>query len=227
MAGGMILIVVLVLTMPVPSAMILHGLVQSMANGSRYWFLRQHTAWRVLPGYLIGTVLSVCVFVSFTLVVDAAIVLIIAGALPWISQFTPERFRLDVTKPAIAVICGVVTTSAQLLAGASGPILDAFYQRAPLNRFEIVATKALTQVIGHVVKTAYYLFVSAVVLPQSDEFLSWWFILIAITLSLLATKLGTLMLARMSEGSFQTWTTRLLLGLGLVVVCTGVWQLAK
>ena len=38
MAGGLILIVVLVMIMPVPSAMILHGIVQGVANGSRFGF---------------------------------------------------------------------------------------------------------------------------------------------------------------------------------------------
>ena len=179
----------------------------------------------MLPGYTIGVVLALILFLSLTIVVDAAIVLIIAGLLPWISQLTPKRFRLDITKPVIAVVCGAVTTAAQLLAGASGPILDAFYQRAPLNRFEIVATKALTQVIGHIVKIAYFVFVSTTILAESHDLLSWWSITLAVLLSLVATKLGTKVLKRMDESSFQRWTTRLLLALGLCVAGTGFWNL--
>ena len=45
----------------------------------------------------------------------------------------------------------------QLIAGASGPILDVFYNGSSLNRREIVATKAFTQAMGHLIKLAFYL----------------------------------------------------------------------
>lgn len=226
MAGGLILIVALVLLMPVPIAMILHGIVQGVANGSRFWFLREHTAWQILPWYFIGVVVSTFVFTIFAIVVEPAVVLIAAGCLPWISQFTPKRYSPDVTKPNIAVLCGIVTTTAQLTAGASGPILDAFYQRTELNRFQIVATKALTQAIGHVVKIAYYLYIGTVAVQFDLSFLAdWWFLPTAIGLALLATKLGTLILARLSEAIFQKWTNRVLLTLGAAVACGGVFEL--
>ncbi|MCE2406715.1 MAG: hypothetical protein J4G19_04315, partial [Pseudomonadales bacterium] len=107
-------------------------------------FLREHTVWRILPWYFIGVFLTTALFGVLMIVADPAVVLIAAGGLPWISQFTPKRFKLDVSRPIVAFICGIVVTAVQLVAGASGPILDAFYQRTDLNRFEIVATKAFT-----------------------------------------------------------------------------------
>ena len=44
MAGGMILMAVLVSLLSVPAAMVVHGAVQATANGSRAYFLRQHIA---------------------------------------------------------------------------------------------------------------------------------------------------------------------------------------
>ena len=44
--------------------------------------------------------------------------------------------------------------AAQLIAGASGPILDVFYNGSSLNRREIVAT-AFTQAVGHLIKLAF------------------------------------------------------------------------
>lgn len=226
MAGGLILIVALVLLMPVPVAMILHGIVQGTANGSRFWFLRKHTAWQILPWYFLGVVLSTAAFSALTIVAEPAVVLIAAGCLPWVSQFTPKRHSLNVTKPSIAVLCGIVTTSAQLIAGASGPILDAFYQRTELNRFQIVATKALTQAIGHIVKIAYYLYVSAVAIQLDFDFGAvWWFLPLAIGLALVGTKFGTLILARLSESMFQKWTNLVILTLGAVVALGGILDL--
>ena len=47
-------------------------------------------------------------------------------------------------------------TAAQLFAGASGPLLDFFYLHARLDRYQVVANKALTQTIGHMLKLVYY-----------------------------------------------------------------------
>ncbi len=227
MAGGLILITVLILLMPLPSAMILHGIVQSIANGSRFWFLREHAVWSILPFYFIGIGIATAFFIAFNIVADPAVVLIAAGTLPWMSQLTPARFRLDITRPHIAVVCGVVTTAAQLIAGASGPILDAFYQRADLNRFEIVATKALTQTIGHLVKTAYFVYIGTTFHVETHQLLSWWFISIAIMLSLAGTRLGTHVLERIREEKFQRWTNVLLLTLGAIVAISGAIDLLQ
>lgn len=49
-----------------------------------------------------------------------------------------------------------MVTAAQLAAGASGPLLDVFYLNTKLDRLAIVATKALTQTLGHLLKLGYY-----------------------------------------------------------------------
>ena len=226
MAGGLILIAVLVLLMPVPSAMILHGIVQGVANGSRFWFLRQHTVWRILPLYFVGVAMTLAVFGLTVIVADPAVVLIAAGGLPWLSQFTPKRFRLDVTQPVTAFACGIVTTAIQLIAGASGPVLDAFYQRTELNRFEIVATKAFTQAVGHVAKIIYFIFVSASLKVELHTFVDWWFIAIVVALSLTATRIGTKFLERLNEERFRQVTNYLVLSLGACVVVGGIYDLA-
>ncbi len=225
MAGGLILIVTLVILMPVPSAMILHGIVQGAANGSRFWFLRKYTAWHILPWYFVGVVLTTALFSVLLIVADPAVVLIAAGGLPWVSQFTPERFKLDVSKSAIALLCGIVVTAVQLIAGASGPILDAFYQRTALNRFEVVATKAFTQTVGHVVKIVYFIYVSAALVGETHVLLSWWVVGLAIVASLVGTRIGTRMLERVSEVRFRRWTNVLILGLGAAVAAGGAIDL--
>ena len=225
MAGGLVLIVVLVLLMPVPSAMILHGIVQGVANGSRFWFLREHTVWHILPWYFVGVILTTTVFGFLLIVADPAVVLIAAGGLPWVSQFTPERFKLDVTRPFVAFVCGIVVTGVQLVAGASGPVLDAFYQRTALNRFEIVATKAFTQAVGHGVKIVYFIYVGAALASEPHFLLTWWVIGLAIVLSLVGTRIGTRLLEQISETRFRQWTDYLVLGLGAIVAVGGAIDL--
>ena len=49
MAGGIILMALLVALKPVAAAMIIHGVVQATSNGSRAFLLRRHIALRILP----------------------------------------------------------------------------------------------------------------------------------------------------------------------------------
>ena len=120
MAGGMILMAILVSTMSVANAMLLHGAVQATSNGARAWFLRTHIRWQILPTYLLGAAAAVGFFTWLALVPDAGVVLILVGLFPWLARVNRRLRGLDVTRPVTTFSCGVVVTAAQLLAGAPG-----------------------------------------------------------------------------------------------------------
>src|SRR6476469_11047116 len=58
MAGGMLLIGFLLMMMPVPVAMVFHGVIQIAANGWRSYLWRHHINWRVVLEFGIGSVFS-------------------------------------------------------------------------------------------------------------------------------------------------------------------------
>ena len=58
MAGGMILIGVLLMLMPLPTAMVLHAITQMASNGWRAFLWRAHIRWRPVFVYLIGCALA-------------------------------------------------------------------------------------------------------------------------------------------------------------------------
>ena len=58
MAGGMILIGVLLTIMPLPTAMVLHAVTQMASNGWRAFLWRAHIRWRPVFVYLIGCALA-------------------------------------------------------------------------------------------------------------------------------------------------------------------------
>jgi uncharacterized membrane protein YfcA len=198
MAGGMILMAVLVSVLSVGAAMMLHGAVQAVANGSRAWFLRTHIQWQILPAYLIGATLTVALFTLLTVLPDADLVLMGVGILPWLARAVPHLRGLNVTHQPTALACGVVVTAAQLFAGASGPLLDVFYLNSPLNRFQVIASKALTQAIGHVLKLVYYGLVVGV--TDSVPLLLYG---LAIATAVAGTRIGTRILGRFSDDRFR------------------------
>ncbi len=217
MAGGMILMAVLVSALGVAGAMMLHGAVQATSNGSRAWFLRQHIVWQPLPAYLAGAAVAVGGFVAIALVPDPGVVLLLVGLFPWLARFNKRLGGLDITHLPTAFACGAVVTAAQLLAGASGPVLDVFYVRSPLNRHQIVASKALTQTIGHVLKMFYYGVVVAVAVT-----LPWWFFALCIITAVAGTRVGTLLLERWNESAFQRYSQAVILVIATLCMAQGL-----
>ena len=226
MAGGVLLMAVLVTLLPVASAMILHGAVQAASNGARFLFLREHVMWGILPFYAIGALLAVLLFVALAFVPDPALVLILVGSFPWLARIVPTLRGLDVRRPVTGAACGATVTAAQLLAGASGPLLDAFYLRTEVDRRSIVATKALTQAAGHVVKIGYYAWVSNAVL---DGFaladVPIWLVGAGIVLAVLGARIGTRLLEKFDERQFRRVTGWVILGLGALCIVKGARDL--
>lgn len=158
MAGGMILMGVFSFFLSVPAAMVLHGVAQTASNGSRIWLHRKHIRWGVLIPYGVGSFLILLLFIITALVPQKGVIFILIGSFPFITLLMPRNINLDMERKPVAFVCGLVVTAAQMLAGASGPILDVFYVSSKLTRYEILGTKAITQTLGHIIKLGYYAF---------------------------------------------------------------------
>ena len=225
MAGGMILMAILVSALSVASAMMLHGAIQATANGSRAVFLREYIQWRILPPYLGGAAIALGLFLAITLVPQPGVVLILLGSLTWAGRLVPHFRGLNICQPITATSCGFVITSAQLLAGASGPLLDMFYLNSPLTRHQVVASKALTQALGHLIKLGYY----GLILLELDtsDAVGAWLYLLAIGAAVIGTRIGTRLLDRVGETTFRKASGWVILSIATVSVVSGAWQLAN
>ncbi len=217
MAGGMILMALLVSTLGVAGAMLLHGAVQATANGSRAWLLRQHIRWSILPLYTCGALLATLAFAATAFLPHPGVVLILVGLFPWLARFSKHLKGLDVTKPMTTIVCGVVVTSAQLLAGASGPLLDVFYLSSPLSRQEIVANKAVTQTLGHLLKIIYYGFILSVVIEIPLALVA-----VCLGMAVIGTRLGTWLLGRWNDRDFQKVSQIIILSIATFCIIQGI-----
>lgn len=229
MAGGMILMAVLVAVYSVPVAMILHGVTQAGANGSRTWFLRRHVRWVVLGPYALGSLLCVGIFSLYRFVPERGLVLILIGAMPWLALLLPRQLTIDVQHPMTAFGCGLGVTAAQLLAGASGPLLDLFYQRSRLDRRQIVATKAVTQTLGHLLKLGYY---GSLLIGADDTMFARgeapvWLFLLVVPVAIIGTRVGTRILERLDETLFRRVSSQVILALGGACILAGSLELLR
>jgi uncharacterized membrane protein YfcA len=218
MAGGMILMGVLLFMLPLPAAMMLHGVAQLAANGWRARMLRGEIDWGVFREYAVGAFVALGVFAMLGLVVDKSAALIAMGLTPFVAAVLPEKLHLDVERRWHSFACGIVCVGLSLTAGLAGPILDVFFVRSKMSRHAVVATKAMTQSLTHLLKILYF----GGVLAVGDAGVPPWVAAATVLLAFAGTSLSRRVLARISNESFRSWTRWTVLTLGAIYLASGV-----
>lgn len=220
MGGGFILAGVLALLLPLPAAMFIHAISQFTANGYRAWLQRRHIEWRITRYYLMGLLLAVSVVAFLAIPLDKNWFYILLGGVALLSQLIPRNLSLDATKAAHAFTAGLLVSSLHIFVGVAGPLLDLFFQRTSLSRFQIVATKATIQLMGHLMR----------ILLISTIWQSGWletsvaalWVALAMLVSLVGTNLGTRLLRLISERQFSHFSRALLCVLGCLYLGKGL-----
>lgn len=219
MAGGMILMGCLIFMMPVPTAMILHGVAQMTSNGWRAALWRSHTSWRIVWRYGIGLLLAGLLFSSVRLVPDERIVLVTLGLLPFVALVAPARIAPSADRRWGAETCGFLCTALQFLSGVSGPALDIFFVRSGMDRREVVATKATCQVFTHLAKLLYFGFLLG---GAGEGILEPAVIAAAIGFAMLGTTLSRPVLERLGDRQFRRYTQWIVAIIGAVYLLRGL-----
>lgn len=220
MAGGLVLLAVLLAMLPVATAIAVQGAIQIVANGSRAWFSREHIDWRVLSVICMGLAAAGLLLYILRYTPDLAVVCIVIGLMPILVWIPKDWLGLNAQKPLHAFICGFLGGGLNLAVGVSGPTVDIFFIRTAMDRRTIVATKAATQVISHASKVVFYGGM-ATAMGQGD----WLMVLIAAPFAVAGTNLGYHILQRMSDDGFRHWTRWVVTGIGLFYFLRGVMLL--
>ena len=223
MAGGMILMGILLAMMPLPQAMMLHGITQLSANGWRAWLWRHEVDWRVFRGYVYGSLVALALFIVVQLVASKPVALVILGLTPFVALALPEKWHLNVERKFHSAACGIVCTVLSLTAGVSGPILDVFFVRSKMSRHKVVATKAMTQSFSHLQKILYF---GAITVGEGAN-VHWGVAGMMIALAVVGTSLSRTVLEKMNDTSFRQWTRWTVMTVGVVYLVSGVVLLLK
>jgi uncharacterized membrane protein YfcA len=218
MAGGMILMNLLLAFVPLAPAMVLHGLTQIAANIARAWSWRQYIVRRVVARYTAGALVAGVIVIAGVVAPSKPLALIFIGLVSLAGLHVPQSLTPNVMAPPQAVGCGMLCTGLQLISGVSGPILDLFFVQTDLGRKEIIATKAAIQSIGHVLKLIYF---GRLLLVEGDD-LSVTAALLAIAAAVLGTLLSRYAIDAMNDTSFALWSRRLITAIAAISLAQGV-----
>lgn len=221
MAGGMVLVGVLLAILPVPTAMALHAITQMASNGWRALIWRAHVRWRIVGAYVIGCVLAVGVWSLWLYVPSKALALIGLGALPLATRFMPAHLRARPEHFGHGVGQGALSMMLMLLTGVAGPQLDQFFLGGSLDRRQIIATKGICQLFGHTFKLLYF---GALIdnAASVDPMLA----TVAVTASMVGTFLSKKVLEAMSDAQYRRWADRIILGISMYYLAYGGYLLA-
>jgi uncharacterized membrane protein YfcA len=217
MAGGLILIGVLLMIMPLPTAMVLHAVTQMASNGWRAVLWWRHIVWKIMVVSVAGNLVAVALWSITLYVPDKAIALVMLGLSPFIVRAIPEKILPRTFGPTQVAGTGLVSMMLMLVTGVTGPLLDTMFLRSPLQRKEIIATKAACQLFSHSFKLVYF----GALIDQAGE-VEPWFLAIAVASSMIGTSCGKFLLERLSDGQFRTWSNRLITALASYYVGYGL-----
>lgn len=217
MAGGLILLAILLLVLPVGTAIAVQGAIQLIANGSRAWMSRAYIDWRVLTIMTAGLVCVGIILFTVRYQPDLATVCIIIGLLPILLWIPQSWLALDASKPHHAFICGFLGGGVNLGVGVAGPTIDMFFIRTAMDRRAIIATKAAAQVVNHAGKIVFY-WNATLMLTGFD----WTAIALAAPFAIAGTSAGHWVLQRLTDANFKSWTRLIVTAIGIYYLGRGI-----
>jgi uncharacterized membrane protein YfcA len=218
LAGGMILLGVLLIFLDVGTAMVLFSVVQLTSNIVRMTLWWGHIVWPILLTYSLGALVALGLLVALSYVPDKATVYLLLGLMPFAVEILPAAWRPNIERRGVPFFTGIATTIVQILAGAGGPFLDIFFQKSMLDRKATLATKSIAQSLGHILRI---LFFGAVAGAAEDVPL--WVYGAAMVFAIGGTTLAPLVIERMTDHGFRQWTRAIILAVGAVYIVRAGW----
>jgi uncharacterized membrane protein YfcA len=221
MAGGLILVGILLALLPVPDAMVLHGVTQMASNGWRGLLWWRHVRWRAVVAYVSGCAIALVLWSFTRYVPDKPMALLLLGLTPFAARLAPADLRPNPESAPQGAIYGVICMSLMLLTGVTGPLIDSFFLGGKFDRREIVASKAACQVFGHAMKLVYF----GGVIDQAaslDPVMAG----LAIVASMTGTSLAARVLQALTDRQFRVWANRIITAICGYYVMHGTLLLA-
>jgi uncharacterized protein len=218
MAGGMVLLGVLLVFLDVASAMILFSIIQFFANASRTLHWWRFVRWRIFLLYAVGSLIAFAFMRLVAFIPDKALVYFVLGLMPFAVEALPQSWRPNIEWRGVPVFTGAVTTIVQFLSGVGGLLLDLFFQKSMLDRKTTLATKGITQTYSHVLRALYFGSFGG-----SIGDIAGWQIAAAIVLAVAGTSLAPFVIERMTDNVFRQWTRRVIFVICTVYLVRAVW----
>lgn len=197
--GGVAMLALMGLFVPVLALIPVHGAVQLGSNTGRAWRQRANIRRDIFTPFLAGSLAGAVAGAFFVVQLPDALLKIILGGFVIAVTWTriPGFDRLTHVGLAIG---SAVTATLSMFLGATGPLLSAFFaQLMPDDRKALVATHAAGMTVQHFLKVVVFGF-------AGFAFASWLPLIAAMIASgYLGTVYGSAWLEKLPEETFRRW----------------------
>lgn len=197
--GGVAMLTLMGLFVPVAALIPVHGAVQLGSNTGRAWHQRANVRMDVAAPFIAGSVIGAIIGAFVVVQLPDALLKLVLGVFVIAITWTKIPGIDKLTRTGLA-IGSVVVALVGMLVGATGPLVSVLFAQFFANdRKALVATHAAGMVAQHGLK---------IVVFGLAGFAFWdWLPLIAamIASGYLGTVYGTRLLERMPEESFRKW----------------------
>jgi uncharacterized membrane protein YfcA len=151
--GGVLLVSIMSLLLPVGAVVPLHGAVQMVSNSGRLVLLRKTTNWRFVGAAAVGCVAGVLLVGSFALTLPPEATRLILGLgllyLVWAPK--PKRtFDFPFKVPAMAFVVSVIA----MLIGPGGILVSTMRRREGLSKEQVMADQSGMMMVMHILKVS-------------------------------------------------------------------------
>jgi len=157
MAGGIVLLSVMLLFFDPLVAIPLHGVVQLVSNSTRAVVQRSHVKWKIIGAYFILLLPMSYLGLEIAQMLSPPMARFLIGAFVLFATWFPSVLLLGTHPEKLDprrrfVVLGGVVGLIQMTIGATGPLIAPFFLNLGLSRQSIVGTKAAAQMLGHTAK---------------------------------------------------------------------------
>lgn len=217
MAGGLILIGILLVLLPLPEAMALHAVTQIASNAWRGLLWWRHVKWHAAASFLLGSAVVFATWSVWRFVPDKPVALILLGLSPFLVRILPTHLKPNPERLDHGLIYGGASMALMLLSGVSGPLIDSYFLGGKLDRRQIIATKAVCQIVSHAAKLVYF----GSLIEQAAQ-ISPLMMVLAIVATLAGTAMARPILEQLSEADYRKWANRIVAAVGSVFLVQGI-----
>lgn len=197
--GGVAMMALMGLFIPVAALIPVHGVVQLGSNTGRAWHQRAFVRRDIFAPFLAGSLVGAVAGAFFVVQLPDALLKLVLGA--FIVAVTWAKIPgFDKLSRAGLAAGSAVTALATMFVGATGPLLSAFFaQLMPDDRKALVATHAAGMTIQHFLKVVVFGF-------AGFAFAAWLPLATAMIVSgYLGTVYGSAWLEKLPEATFRRW----------------------
>lgn len=197
--GGIVMLLLMSLFMPVSALIPVHGVVQLGSNTGRAFHMRRAAAPMMMVPFAIGGILGALAGGSIvTDLPDALLKTVLAAFIIFLTWVKLPPLP-SAGSPLVFGIGGAISTALSMFVGATGPLVAALMGKAFETRHQVVANSAIGNTIQHVLKVAVFGFLGFNLAP-------WLPLTVAMIASGFAgTLFGARLLDRMDDGQFRFW----------------------